>query len=126
MNKPRADYAHETLYITDLVRNSSPFLDGLTFTKCILRGPAFLRAHSHCTLAYIATPYPPAHVVTAVKEGTSAVGIIMLTNCTFRDCYFETISMLGTEKDCKQLVQAFHTEALDQWKERIGFNPTIN
>lgn len=117
----RTSFTDEVVHLTDLVRQASPLISGRTFTRCIIVGPAFLKAVTHNRFEFVAADVLPDKVWVVLPESAGLLGAIALSHVTFSDCLFTNISMVGTYQDRAALQPAFHQETRDAWERRIAF-----
>jgi hypothetical protein len=55
-------------------------------------------------------------------EGSPIIGAIFLSNSTFRECYFEKITFVGTPADTRNMLPAIDVVSLKDWKERAKWS----
>ena len=90
-----------------------------TFDACLIEGPAFLKLGDNNVLLYCSVPNNIALHLLEVREGSPALGSIMLVNTKFSACYFsDTITFVGTPADIALLKKAINTMDRKDWQEK--------
>jgi hypothetical protein len=117
--KDQHSFVHETVSVPSLVSSSHPVITGREFRRCRITGPAFLKVHDHNRLEYCSLSQTASFLT--LEEGTPIAGAIFLSDNIFRQCYFETISFVGTWEDTKTVAVAFDRCPLDEWMQRAGW-----
>jgi hypothetical protein len=118
----RTEFLNESVRIADLVGNS-PLLSDRSFKRCVIEGPAFLKAQQNCTLLFAATPTTPAAAAfTTAAEGGGILGAILMVGVEFEECFFDRVAFIGTPDDAQALTPAFHTESRQACAERVGYD----
>ena len=123
-SEPRAQrrdvFERETLRILDLVGDGPPTIIGKNFSKCIIRGPGFLKMGDHNTFTFCAVS--DVQEFLTLPEGSPIVGAVFLSGVIFSECYFDGITFVGTSDDTKRLSTAIASMPLADWKSRVGWS----
>jgi hypothetical protein len=119
MHRDRVDterntFTRETIYLPDFLRNGS-LLSGKTFDRCLIHGPALIKIQSHNNVLFCSVPLPPIRAIVIVPEGSAAVGAIIVTHTTFRQCFFDRVMFIGTPQDAPTVIPALNQLTLENW-----------
>lgn len=83
-------------------------LDGYVFTRCTIEGPAVLVPRQHCNFNEPTILAAATAIFWPLQIGRTVVGGILLDNCTFDHCRFESIGFGGTQELFQRLNSAPH------------------
>lgn len=100
-------FERKRIFIGDFVLPSHPIIDGKTFIECDLIGPATIYFHGNNQAALIR---PPKFDAVWLAPNATINNAFTFTNCIFRDCSFQRITMLAS------------IENYEAWKD----NPNVN
>jgi hypothetical protein len=95
-------YEDKVVYLTDLLDRAIPgpaVLDGFTFLRCVLRGPAVLTMVENITLEFSTFNVPNAEsmLFELPESGSwSRVGIVGISNMRISNCTLENLAFTGT------------------------------
>lgn len=84
-----------TISIADMVRNSA--IVGRTFYDCDIHGPAVLAATSLTHMKRCKFDAPLEAVAIVATHQKRAVGLVQVDDCTFDQCRFHNIGIVGDE-----------------------------
>lgn len=107
------EYSDQTLYISDLatVEGANYVIQGETFTNCIMRGPSVVMlSQSSASSGEVTIPdRDPSTVVIVAEEDRKAlpVGVVLIRDCQFEACTFESISFFATAPEATVMKQTF-------------------
>jgi hypothetical protein len=96
-NAGRDEFANEEVLLADLLREGS-LLSGKTFSRCLIKGPAFLKLQNQNTLEFCSAENPKQCFLT-VPEGSPIIGSVTLSRNIFKECFFDRITFIGTLQD---------------------------
>jgi hypothetical protein len=115
----RTTFSREAVTVSDLIQNSDqPLISGMTFERCLIRGPAYLKFQAFNVVEFCSVPGEPRRSFQTLPEGAPIPGTILLSRNIFKFCQFENVAFVGTEADSKQMMGGFHQMATKEWKEQ--------
>lgn len=115
----RNEFTGETIYLPDFLV-AAPSLSGKTFERCLIRGPVFLKFQAHNTAAFCSSANPTLTILT-LPEGAPIIGACIADHTTFRQCFFDTVTLVGTPEDTQNYRKGVDPLSLEQWKTRVNF-----
>ncbi len=95
-------------------------LSGKIFERCLIRGPVFVKLQGHNTLAFCSSANPTQTILT-LQEGSPIIGACIADHTTFRQCFFDTVTLVGTPEDTRNYRRGVDPLSLEQWKKRVRF-----
>ena len=115
----KTTFLREAVTVSDLIQNSNqPLISGMTFERCLIRGPAYLKFQAFNVVEFCSLPGEPRRSFQTLPEGAPIPGTILLSRNIFKFCQFEDVAFVGTEADTKQMIGGFHQMATKEWKEQ--------
>jgi hypothetical protein len=115
----RTTFSREALTVSDLIQNSDqPLISGMTFERCLIRGPAYLKFQAFNVVEFCSVPGEPRRSFQTLPKGAPISGTILLSRSIFKFCQFENVAFVGTEADIKQMMGGFHQMATKEWKKQ--------
>jgi hypothetical protein len=100
------------------ITHGEKLLSGMTFERCLIRGPAYLRLQFQNVLEQPSVPNEPDKSFLALSEGTPILGAIVLSRNLFKQSHFENITFVGTDRDNTPLMREFENISTSDWKKR--------
>jgi hypothetical protein len=102
-------YRSEVVRLAELARDRD-IIEDLVFEDCHIEGPALIYLIADCSLVnsgFDAGGGPPDSVLWEVPDGSYKVGVIGLKLCTFTDCRFSRVGLVGTKADMDRIRREF-------------------
>jgi hypothetical protein len=110
----RNTFTRETIYLPDFLRNGS-LLSGKTFDRCLVHGPALIKFETRNNVLFCSVPLPPNRAFVIVPQGSAAMGAIILTDTTFKQCFFDRVTFIGTQQDARTITPGLGQLTLEKW-----------
>lgn len=118
----RTTFVSETVYLPDFL-SKDLLLSGKTFERCLIRGPAFIKFQSHCTVLFCSIPHPVARTFVAMSEGSAIFGAVLVTHTTFRQCFFDKVTFIGTLEDAQTISPGLAQSSVEAWMAKFPLRP---
>lgn len=107
------EYSDQTLYISDLAtpQGVNYVIEGESFKNCVMRGPSVVMlSKSSASSGEVSIPdRNPSTVIIVAEEDREAlpVGVVLIRDCQFEGCTFESISFFATAPEAAVMKETF-------------------
>ena len=116
----RTSFHREMVRISDVVSEGDPLISGVTFNRCHILGPGFIKPQNQNTFEFCSCP--SRDILIAVPPGSPIAGAIILSRNVFRQCYFDAVNVVGTPQDISDVRDGFDPITLSEWKAKVSFS----
>ena len=110
-SKIKSTYRNERVYITELALGEN-IIQGKTFDHCEIIGPAIIGFGTTTIMNDCEADVPDSQFLIYATEAKRSSGLILLTDCIFKNCAFRRISVLVSPKQKNIVEQGITNEPM--------------
>ena len=101
--------------IVDCITDPPKFITGQTYEHVHFTGPACIKFGDNNSLWFCSVSDRQA--ILPMAEGAPILGVIFVVGCTFRHCYFDGITIMGTMDEIETFLgPALDARSVEQWE----------
>jgi hypothetical protein len=113
----RKEFSEEIVTLSDLVGVGALLISHKVFKRCVIRGPGQIKFQSQIETLFCSIEQKN---VVVRSEGANITGAVIAVNCTFIECHFDNLAIVGTQQDVALVRSAFQFISFENWERKYA------